>query len=257
MSKKQILIFVTIAAVVISGGLYLTKPLWQNTSKNRWNSAVRENLNGKVKVIGVKKYEAVDNFGQTIKGPLSDWNVRNEFDENGNETVCKVFDSVGNLTYYYVYQHNERNQESECLSYKNGLFNGKTLFLYDSDGYQIERLEYDSNWQLERGFQMKYDKNGLCTNSTGYDSNGGTWTAQNVYNENGQIIESKTNMSSGQNYSMQKEYDIHGNIIKQSGSYGLVETYDYKYDQQNNWIERVQYYNGKAKYIEDRTIEYW
>jgi hypothetical protein len=83
------------------------------------------------------------------------------------------------------------------------------------------------------------------------------------YDSNGHIIEHiiyNSDRSLNHKYISlydDKGYEIEDSNYKSDGSLDCKTTYKYDYDKNNNWIRKIKFVNGKAKYITERVIEYY
>ena len=106
-------------------------------------------------------------------------------------------------------------------------------------GQRTERCKYNSDGSL------KYKS--LYT----YDDHGNT-IEENRRGDDGRLF-----------YKFSYEYDAKKNITmrtkyKSDGSvYGAKMTYNYRYDDIGNWIEKISYSDSVPKYIQKREFEYY
>ena len=87
-------------------------------------------------------------------------------------------------------------------------------------------------------FKYYYDENGREIDNIYYDAQGSI-TSQDAkkYNKNGDLIENS--------------------LYTSDGTMTGVFRYAYKYDNKNNWIEKIEYWNEYPNTITERKIEYY
>ena len=112
------------------------------------------------------------------------------------------------------------------------------MYKYDVDGNEIENIIF-KNGSPHQKSNYSYDENNNKVLEKVYDSNG--------------IIVSKD----------EYKYDSFRNIIEKNSinpidnTLDYSTTYEYKYDNKQNWIQMIVLKNGIADYIEKRRIEYY
>jgi hypothetical protein len=267
-------------------------------------------LNGKVKSITESNYEAIEKFGEIIKGERSGTNefsfdrklLFNEkgnlieekkykldgnldsksfcnFDENQNKIERIFYDSsvkpILRWTYKYDGKGNliEENKiqilsrlDSLMANYNgkntNSNYSTKTLYKYDDSGNLFEKSIYKSDGSLVSKNIYKYDLKGKLVEDDTYNSNGSLHCTNTFkYDDNGNKSEDK---SVGK-FFFQKhtiKYDQYGNQIEINSGYQEVgidatSAYKYEFDNHNNWIKKIEFYNNTTKHIIEREIEYY
>lgn len=256
-----------------------------------------ENLQGKVKSVLERQYMAVQQFDKVVKGDpyrpeQGAWDIKKTYNEKGymieylqlgigdDDTVSvtsRVFDSIvpsrklleitdnekGEIIRYEVTKYNkdgkpdtiattdafgtlqqmvlisyERGGQKEVKSYfsNNGNLQYKQITILDGE-YPISVENYNSEGKL-LGCRRDLWKKGLRDSTAFFDEHGRALSRIGF------------------------DYDKYGNILNQhgideNGDAIKVETYEYEYDQQNNWIRCVYRVEGKPYFVIERTIEYY
>ncbi|MCG9971162.1 hypothetical protein [Christiangramia crocea] len=156
------------------------------------------------------------------------------YDENNN-LISEIFLSDGSEQFRKEFNYDIENR---LLSeyYKNGSAFTKTLYEYDSQGNLRQKLlkPYNGICTTESHF-----KNGLLTRINHYDQDYGKSTGSTSY-----------------------EYDDFGNTIEirkffSPSEMTHIEIYEYKYDHNNNWTQRIHIKNSGWKIVTKREIEYF
>ena len=134
------------------------------------------------------------------------------------------------------------NKEGNVIEYNgynsDGSLDDKYIYKYDDNGNRIESNGYNSDGSLKSKFIDKYDDNGNKIEYIRYNSDGFLdWKSISKYDDKGNRIESIEDNS--------------------NGSLNYTLSYDYEFDKNNNWINRIYYENKIPKTIVERTIEYY
>ena len=185
-----------------------------------------ENLRGSVKSLKETTYRAVDKFGQLSKGEKTGISDNQMFDDGSLSSKHTVkYDDKGN--------QNERN-----LYNSDGILRSKETVKYDDKGNLIEWNSYNSDGSLSYKETNKYDDKG-------------NRIEENWYNSDGSLSHKYTN-----------KYDDKGNQNERNkynsdGSLSYEATFEYIYDEKNNWIKRILFWEDIPKKIVEREIEYY
>lgn len=193
-----------------------------------------------------KVFEAIEKKGNYIKGkqhniPFSGHNLT-YFNRKGYKSEYNNFDDSHKK---FTFTHRGLVKK-EIEYYSNGDVQNKSFFKYKRRRDSIEVIRNDSIGG-KRTYYIKYDKTkNLIKDGTGlhqYDDNGNKLKQINKH------------------FTINWKYDENGNMIKKNykGSYTTVKS-DFlytKFDEMGNWIEQIEFRDGKAKFISERTIEYY
>lgn len=260
------------------------------------NDLTRDNLRGKVKFISETHYDAVEKFGEITKGDIVKFSftataiiMHTAYNEKGNKTEGTEFDTNHKILRNSNYKYDEKGNIIEGNWYNgDGSLSDKFTCKYDKKGNIIEYNWYRGDGSLSNKFTYKYDKKGnmIERNLNFYDTYGelssspkdifkydekGNMIERNVYDADKKITNrhiwkynkkgKKTEMNSYKDGVLidTRKYDNYENeIYSYDTDYGGAITYKYKYDNQGNWIERIEYSENNNPYeITEREIEYY
>lgn len=148
------------------------------------------------------------------------------------ETVIKeykyIFDDNGNLIQINI---------SESRLFKNKAI-AKNVFTYDNKNRELTRISF------------LYDDNLTTRNINVYDSN--RLTSLTSIDFKGKISKYKFEYDSIGNMTESKRFEEDGSVS------GYSETYKYLYDENKNWIQRMEFdVNNKLTLVQKRKIEYY
>ena len=135
-----------------------------------------------------------------------------------------------------TYTYNDKNLMVEQSNYEfDGKLESKTIYKYRSDETFEEVMKENSHGVKDR---HKYDENGLKVEHA-YSRDGNNWQVLEVreYNRQGDQIK---------RVSFTKE----GDLLKD-------RSFEYKYDDKGNWIEKIKKYGDRISMTTKRTIEYY
>jgi len=204
-----------------------------------------------------------------------------KYNDNGNKIEESEYKFDGSLIRKYIYKYDDKGNRIEISQYKSdGSLGGKYICKYDDKGNKTERSWYKSDGSLDWKCICKYDYKGNEVERSWYKSDGSLdWTCIYKYDDNGNKIEESEYKPDGQNewkdifkyddsgnnegkswhksdgsFKEKKMYNNHGDITEDE-----YNGYEYKYDKQGNWIEKITY-KGEARISElitERKIEYY
>jgi hypothetical protein len=242
---------------------------------------------GKVKIYYQTVYKAITDWeGQLSKGEILRkvsieytesglWTEYNSSRPDGSDSTREVitWDDDGNSLerrdYYfgvlgrrYVFTNDNRGNLIETRRYNaSDSLTSVIVYLYDKNDNHIERRTYNGVEVLMSKRIDKYDKNKRISEST-YHADG-TLNFVLFFDNSEKRIE-------------RNDYDHTGNMIVKVAyqhndkgflsemiTYNLVDNtnqrtiYKYKYDFNDNWIEKIEFVNDVATEIIERQIEYY
>lgn len=160
-----------------------------------------------------------------------------KYDDHGLRTSLIGYKADGNLDFKIKYDYNKKGNKAQESYYdsKSNLYEDR-FYDYDSDGNIIK--ERRVNFKPKSFFETRYK-----------------------YDDHNNIIEELITSSGGLNSTHTYDYDENGNKIKQTNvvSDGLrwESTWKYKYDSYGNWVEKIAFEEGEAKFLLERTIKYY
>ena len=120
------------------------------------NDLAELKLNGKVKSIREIPYEAVEKFGEVVKGDV----LTNEqiiFNEKGNQIEKNLFIPDGSLLSKYTYKYDDKGNiiEGNSFSSDGSLFLKYTYkYTYDQQGNWTQQITYKVKNGVEKPSQI-------------------------------------------------------------------------------------------------------
>ena len=259
------------------------------------NDIKKYGLNGKIKSIKLERLDIVETFnGFKESNTTKNWGewrsrLRNQyytyniyglkrlknyylqesswtFNEFGNIINIEKFDNKS-LESRSIYEYDTNNvllqenwyDEKEILKYK-------TIFTYKENGdIESKTLQYPHK-TFEARFIQKFDANNNITVLIA-DKTGREKEYQNFrYDSLNNVIESNLFTSAGYLYTKTMEkYNHHNDVIErkifENTKLSILKshtTFQYKYDDNDNWVEQIWYKNGGIPQILiKRIIEYY
>jgi len=245
-----------------------------------------------IHILDFYEYQFVDGKIVESKSFYLDGNIRYEhkYDRNDNIILSVVYDKNGFLTDSTTRKYDTKNNLRESSHYSGtGKLMGKDIVKYIS-GREVERKVYKYQGELENIIRTKYENRGRRVIEYNYrvydgvtfksvsefDSKGNeiehhTFRSDTVtlsssdyckYNKSGKLVEYKSDRI-GDEYVSQHEYNNRGLVINDKTCFGpndknpSVQKYEYKFDENGNWIEKIEYKNNIPKYIYERIIKYY
>ena len=154
-------------------------------------------------------------------GSRRDWSEYT-YDEQGRLLCQKQYDSAGSLNVQTDYTYNEDGSFSTwTFFYRYDGTMSKELSIYDKNGNRTHYSAYPSGGYLSHGSDSKYDENGNLIEHAEFGY-GGLVTKWYVY-----------------------EYDDQGRELRRytHGLYERASSYENRYDEEGNCIERIYYDN--------------
>lgn len=187
------------------------------------------------------KYNGKDQLIEEIElGPKDNVESKNtyKYDNEGNKIEVDTYTSIGKLKERNTYKYdNHGNMIQNSVYMSNGYLSENRIYKFDKYGNQIENIQYEDG-NITSKYISKYDKDRKKIESEKYLP---VMTSRVIY-----------------------KYDDYGNIIEEEGNYTMSThtfdsktTFEYEYDRSKNWIKRIEFEDGVAKYIVERNIEYF
>ncbi len=258
-------------------------------------------LNGKVKSVNSFKAEFKESFGEYKQKEFVQYSNKNselynyKFNDKGLLSEYVIYDKYGNKKYVYKNNYKGEYVQSVDIYSTYGTLTNKQIFKYDKNNYVIEDAFYRANGNLIDKYVFERDKSGNVIKKSLFNSSGSLktkWTYEYDDNNNRtkmiwydkyENIEKvyKYNFNSNNELIEINIYDSKGNLktleknTYKDGKKILVEIYDnsktlnsvikYKYDKDNNWIEKkrikiTEKFGEKVEepvYIYKRDIKYY
>lgn len=171
----------------------------------------------------------------------SDWQEYYDYDNNGNHTLTRKLSADGhvlNLTEHIYTPQGRKIMSIFYPTFSTENFE-KQEFSYDVNGQVIEAVYYDKNNNIYRNENFSRTFEGDLRAFAVYQPTRGNLTPDYIQSFDKNLNEIKC-----------VSYDSKGNL------FDYVET-DYKYDEQNNWIEKVEKSGLEVVSMTKRTITYY
>ncbi len=203
-------------------GNIIEKHLYQ--TDNEWQKKICNNDGNTIESCTYKdgNLKSSSLFKYNEQGKLTEH--LNTYDGKKSTTVW-VYDKNNALIEYYSV-----NEENKTTS--------KQTFVNDENGHKIEQYIYDADGNIERSLFYKNNKWGHIIETNEFDKNNNLTKSEKtkaVYDENGKLIS-----FDGQPYIDRK----------------ANETFEFEYDQQGNWIRKIEFYNAIPIGVYFREITY-
>ena len=177
------------------------------------------------------KYDMHGNLIEKFNSDGSD-----EFKYDNRNNLLEKKHNIGSWSYRY----DDENNQIERTGYIGDNFVERWKHIYDENNRRIKELMVDENVDtviyIMRHFEFDRNQNVIRQQYVSYEGNRGEWNDFFKYNDNNDRIE-------------WKRVDNDGHEEK--------EEYEYKYDNEANWIERKTYRNNQLIELTKREIEYW
>lgn len=232
------------------------------------------NLNDDVKCIEVRGYKVIQNeMGDIEKGTRL--------------SIYHPGDGAKTYSYDVIFTSNGLACEQKLLNSRDQLL-GKEKKRYNRSGLCLGKYTYNNEGELKSysdyGYRdgvlvshCIYSADSLCLNKEhyGYES-GGKITVQFVTSENrsgtyshiyekGRLKEAWYGEKSPDfpyGFHLVNTYNEYGEVEKKvqeiyTNSTVLTYTYQYSYDEHDNWVKRIDYLNGMPSAYVERNIEYF
>lgn len=215
---------------------------------------------------------------------------KNTYAISGNKDKWTKGKKYPSGNYKYLYDRNGMLIETH-IYYDNQFF-GKELHTYDETNHLKESKAVDESGSFLAKKVGSFDRKKKLHILKQYDTQNNLINTQEIYeDEQGNVIKEIRKTPLGINYITKSEYDQKNKLIKQvskaynkklyfnytaihknydtQGSVTLIkihnqdidkkslQTIQYKYDSQGNWIEMIQFMDDIAINITEREIEYY
>jgi len=227
------------------------------------NDIQSENLKGKIHQVTTAEYEAVEKFGEVMKGKKI-YNTIEKFNNKGYivqvENTAIFDDSIPPDHYIIKRIYNDKNQQIEYTGFsKDSKFKGE--FKYGINDQPVEINMYD-NGKFTSKDKFDYDENSLAKTVNSFDEHGRRISKLSYRRNSKGLIEQVIKYDSTGSIENQQfiTYDDNNLPIKTrlSGKYGFTHTYKYsRFDKNGNWLTMIQINDGKPSTITERKILYY
>jgi YD repeat-containing protein len=191
-------------------------------------------------------------------------------DKDGNFTLIKLFDGAGKLFLKTVCDYDKNGNETAEINYTQVMERDKlrdavldkTVWQYDKDGNKTKEQYLEGDSAVIRTTYFTYDASGNITTRINSENGFKLKTAYKYDGKGNQVEETQFDATGKVATRILTGYDEKGNITEQTffDKDDRLEThivFSLTYDQQGNWIRKVQTNNNKQVGITDREIVYY
>jgi len=234
---------------------------------NADNYRKQKYLFGKVKLLKVINYKAIEKFGKITYGPIKENHT--VFINNKGEIIeTTIYDSLGIYEEKFLSKYDTRGNKIEYNIYnKYNKLKSKITYHYDKKDNLLERSRYNSDGSLSEKTHYVYDTRNNKIEENVFNSKSGNKSTfiydkknriikSNVYNSSDKLISNFKYDKQGRKIEMYKQYTLK-NVLFQDG----INIYDKKgneieNDYYNNKIlesKRIYKYNNNGQISEDET----
>lgn len=255
------------------------------------NDLTRQEASGDVKSIRTTGYEATEKFGEISEGDvLYNQSVNNliEFNKDGYITEISNFNHSGDLSQKSVYVYDGDGNVTKINKYDGGGDEiGRTVFTYNNNKKVTKIVDYDESGKINYTRKNEWEGDKVTKtqlinefsegNYSMYEYNGNTLVKSVVYDKNGKptgeyteyenemikkIVKKDFTISLTFNSKGLCTSIVNGQLFN-TNTYSLLKgesyTYDYEYDDKDNWIKKIERKKDsqKATRIFVREIEYF
>ncbi len=200
-----------------------------------------------------------DGSGKTLE-------IRETFLKNEKPREKVVKNANGKIRYKEVFAYDEQGNLLKKETYKKGKKLDHTMVYSYDDGKKILEAKLDPKNDTVYKTLFQYDNVGNLINSLQYDSRGNKYIEyQYEYDEHGNLTkEIQINHVHGTKRENVFAYDDKGNPVNKLRIFHLetrkdtlITDYTYRYDDQGNWIQKVEDVNKVPDKVIERQIEYY
>ncbi|MDO4880374.1 MAG: hypothetical protein Q3983_03770 [Capnocytophaga sp.] len=244
---------------------FLSFLLFSCKNSNEKTDLEKQNLHGDISSIRMIPYKPIENNGKIQKGEVAQERENSLviYNPDGNQKEKIFYQKNNDLARKYTYTYNDKKQRTRVDYHKvEGNLNLYYQYKYDDKGNRTEINEYTDKGLLYTQEKRKFDDNNNLKEQSVYNDKG--LLLKRVifsYNKDNNCIseqrfDENNTLVAKYNYN----YDKNDNIIEEKfyNLSGLVHTrtYVYTFDDEKNWISRIEYQNNKPNYIIERKITY-
>jgi hypothetical protein len=198
-------------------------------------------------------YKDLDRYGNT------DYKINLEYDNAGNKIKSNHYDSENILKSFYKMSYDSFGKLIEEDRYEpDGQLLWKDKYIYDSNGNMTEHSSYHSNGDLKYKYLYEYDNKGNKTSIIRFNTKKEIELKEvYLYDKKNNLLKEMINYNSDGkiSYSNIYFYNDKNDVIKIESV--MDDKFEYKYDKQNNWIEKVNILGDFPETLTERIIEYY
>jgi len=278
MKLRDFILGMIVAMIICSCGKQQNDLTWQEAS-------------GDVKSIRTTGYEATEKFGEISEGDvLYDQDVNNliEFNKDGYITEISNFNHSGDLSQKSVYVYDGDGKVTKINKYDgDGDEIGRTVYTYNNNKKVTKIVDYDKSGKINYTQKNEWDGDKVTKsqfineysegNYSMNEYNGNTLVKSVVYDKNGKPTGEYTEFENEKmkkivtkDFTISLTFNnkglctsiVNGQLFNTNSYYwakGESYTYDYEYDDKDNWIKKIERKKDsqKATRIFVREIEYF
>ena len=191
-----------------------------------------------------------DTFEYDDKGNQIEWRsyvsdgslqskVTYRYDDKGNIIENRTINSDGNLNDGWTYEYDDKGNHIKSRHYYDSFLNNLDNFTYEHDdkGNVIEFKKYNKDGELNYKQKNRWNDKGNLIEYSKYDKDGKLTFRRTIQHDKGNIIE-------------RKDYDKKNKLKDKTN-------YEYKFDDKENWIQKIIFKNDKVTHIVERDIDYF
>ena len=174
-----------------------------------------------------------------------------------NKLLLEVNDAVRwGFSDKTTFEYDKNGNLSRKESYSKGQIREVSEFNYNNINKLKEERIFDDSMKFIQKILTKYNDKGKIVDVSSFDSRNDL-TERFTYDYNERQFEVKeTRYHAFQSYTF--EYDNFGHLMKIiQDTPGYVRNYKLKLDSKNNWVEKLEYVDGKPGEPTTRTITYY
>ncbi len=186
-----------------------------------------------------------------------------KYTDKGLLAEATLYDAEGKILEKHSYEYDTPKSKNMLSFYKaDGTLLSKEIEKLNTQGQPIEKAAYRADGSTSQ--KELYNEQRLLVEKIIYNTNGEVEEKYSFeYNEQGQLIATiiqKSKDSSPVKHTF--EYDERGLLsmekeLREDGTVASQRSYLYQYDTQQNWIQRIEFYDEKPMYLLERSIEYY
>ncbi len=189
-----------------------------------------------------------------------------EFDKNGFQVLQESFGSLDNLIEKKITEVDEYGYilKEDVIDGFTGEFSHESKYTYDELGNVVKIESFDKDHDLMSENVYEYNENGalLSTCSRFGGNNDEQMRNEYKYNDDGKLIycfsqDFTNSYFRVYNYDYNEKGHVCNKLVLTDDDKVIQDfTYDYEFDQKDNWIKKIETDRGRVTHITVREIEY-
>ena len=231
----------------------------------------RDGLHGEVKNVLSVMYEA-DNHANAGRGSILE-RLKTVYNQKGQRRSQSYLSNEEDMIFRTKYKHDDFGLVTlEHILDPDENIIGRTYYLYDPDLILTEVYIEDEERQIESRVLYKYDAQGRLSQLSYNDHANNVFRREiYIYGENDNIYKTVVFNAKGEKVQeIRYEYDEHNEPVSSTlfdyyedpnEPERTITLYEYRYDEEGNWVTRYEYQVENDKkipvYIVERDIKYY